>query len=208
MATPPSHESKDGISLVATVLSIHNDVTAAVTLREFLASHLAKYIGEKTLKHPSASDPLMVTEYAFTFQSSRAEDLRALRSAAYEWGRKVNVDVAIQLDDVFRRHKQLVVFDMDSTLIKQEVIDEIALHLDQTEPEKNVAARVAVYTSSLVGGADGRRPSPRRRCWARLIFRSRSVRESNSSRELKLPYMKSYERKLCSRTGPRSCVRD
>ncbi|CAG8729387.1 15574_t:CDS:2, partial [Funneliformis caledonium] len=37
-------------------------------------------------------------------------------------------DVAIQPYDVFRRHKRLVVFDMDSTLIQQEVIDEIARH--------------------------------------------------------------------------------
>ncbi|KAJ3022369.1 UNVERIFIED_CONTAM: hypothetical protein HDU68_009185 [Siphonaria sp. JEL0065] len=35
-------------------------------------------------------------------------------------------NIAVQLDSVFRRHKRLVVFDMDSTLIQQEVIDEIA----------------------------------------------------------------------------------
>ena len=56
----------------------------------------------------------------------------------------MNVEVAIQRDDVFRRHKRLVVFDMDSTLIKQEVIDEIARHLDSVNPEKNVGGRVAV----------------------------------------------------------------
>jgi len=45
---------------------------------------------------------------------------------------------------VFRRYRRLVVFDMDSTLIKQEVIDEIALHLDSINPEKNVGVKVAV----------------------------------------------------------------
>ncbi|MBL4712356.1 MAG: phosphoserine phosphatase SerB [Gammaproteobacteria bacterium] len=37
-----------------------------------------------------------------------------------------DVDVAFQADDVFRRHRRLVVFDMDSTLIQCEVIDELA----------------------------------------------------------------------------------
>ena len=36
------------------------------------------------------------------------------------------VDVAIQADDLYRRHRRLVVFDMDSTLIQCEVIDELA----------------------------------------------------------------------------------
>lgn len=36
------------------------------------------------------------------------------------------VDIALQPESIFRRSKRLVVFDMDSTLIKQEVIDEMA----------------------------------------------------------------------------------
>lgn len=36
------------------------------------------------------------------------------------------VDIAIQADDLYRRHRRLVVFDMDSTLIQCEVIDELA----------------------------------------------------------------------------------
>lgn len=39
-----------------------------------------------------------------------------------EW----NTEVVIQRDDLWRRYKRLAVFDMDSTLIQQEVVDEIA----------------------------------------------------------------------------------
>lgn len=39
-----------------------------------------------------------------------------------EW----NVEVVIQVDDIWRQHKRLAVFDMDSTLIQQETIDELA----------------------------------------------------------------------------------
>jgi len=37
-----------------------------------------------------------------------------------------SIDVVLQPNDVFRRYKRMVVFDMDSTLIQQEVIDELA----------------------------------------------------------------------------------
>ncbi|KAI1983256.1 Phosphoserine phosphatase [Ophidiomyces ophidiicola] len=44
----------------------------------------------------------------------------------WRFEREWNVEVVLQPESVFRRYKRLAVFDMDSTLIKQEVIDEIA----------------------------------------------------------------------------------
>lgn len=44
----------------------------------------------------------------------------------YRFEREWNIDVALQLDTLWRRHPRLVVFDMDSTLITQEVIDLLA----------------------------------------------------------------------------------
>jgi phosphoserine phosphatase len=38
----------------------------------------------------------------------------------------LDIDVAIQRENLYRRSKRLVVFDMDSTLIEEEVIDEVA----------------------------------------------------------------------------------
>ncbi len=38
----------------------------------------------------------------------------------------LDIDVAVQSDSIFRRNRRLVAFDMDSTLIKAEVIDELA----------------------------------------------------------------------------------
>jgi len=37
-----------------------------------------------------------------------------------------DIDIAVQEDNMFRRNRRLVVFDMDSTLIEAEVIDELA----------------------------------------------------------------------------------
>ncbi|NNE32068.1 MAG: phosphoserine phosphatase SerB [Winogradskyella sp.] len=40
--------------------------------------------------------------------------------------RELDVDIAFQEDNIFRRNRRLVCFDMDSTLIQTEVIDELA----------------------------------------------------------------------------------
>lgn len=58
-------------------------------------------------------DNLRVTELA------RHEDVWAFQE---KWG----IEACIQENNIFRRYKRLAVFDMDSTLIQQEVIDEIA----------------------------------------------------------------------------------
>jgi phosphoserine phosphatase len=51
-----------------------------------------------------------------------AEVKRELLLAA----RGLDIDVAVQRENLYRRSKRLVVFDMDSTLIEEEVIDEVA----------------------------------------------------------------------------------
>ena len=51
-----------------------------------------------------------------------------MRASLLELAGELNVDIAIQNDDAFRRNRRLVCFDMDSTLIKTEVIDELARH--------------------------------------------------------------------------------
>lgn len=55
-----------------------------------------------------------------------AVDMDHLRKELIDLAASFGSDVALQPDDVFRKNKRLVVFDMDSTLIQQEVIDEIA----------------------------------------------------------------------------------
>ena len=54
------------------------------------------------------------------------EDVAALRAEFLSVAQELNVDIAFQRDTVFRRNRRLAVFDMDSTLIEAEVIDELA----------------------------------------------------------------------------------
>lgn len=53
-------------------------------------------------------------------------DSQALRREFLNAAQELNADIALQEDSLFRRHRRLAVFDMDSTLIEAEVIDELA----------------------------------------------------------------------------------
>jgi len=57
----------------------------------------------------------------------------------------LDIDVAVQEDGIYRRNRRLIAFDMDSTLIKIEVIDELAV-------EAGVGAEVADITSRAMAG--------------------------------------------------------
>jgi len=50
----------------------------------------------------------------------------ALRAELLQLTQRFNIDIAIQRESIFRRNRRLFVFDMDSTLIAAEVIDELA----------------------------------------------------------------------------------
>ena len=54
------------------------------------------------------------------------DDITELREAFLEITRDEEVDIAFQEDNLYRRNRRLIVFDMDSTLIQVEVIDELA----------------------------------------------------------------------------------
>jgi phosphoserine phosphatase len=55
-----------------------------------------------------------------------AADPQVLRAEFLSVAQELNVDIAFQEDSLFRRNRRLAVFDMDSTLIEAEVIDELA----------------------------------------------------------------------------------
>ncbi|MFJ5298221.1 phosphoserine phosphatase SerB [Pseudomonas sp. NPDC088368] len=53
-------------------------------------------------------------------------DAQEMRAEFLHVAQELNVDIAFQQDSLFRRNRRLAVFDMDSTLIEAEVIDELA----------------------------------------------------------------------------------
>ncbi|WP_020407559.1 phosphoserine phosphatase SerB [Hahella ganghwensis] len=72
-------------------------------------------------------------------------DLNELKKEFLQVANELAVDIAFQKDDIFRRNRRLVVFDMDSTLIEAEVIDELA-------KEAGVGDQVSEITESAMRG--------------------------------------------------------
>ncbi len=84
------------------------------------------------------------------------EDTSALRAEFLKAASDLDVDIAFQKDDIYRRNRRLVVFDMDSTLIEAEVIDELA-------KEAGVGEQVAEITEAAMRGEIDFNESFRRR---------------------------------------------
>jgi len=53
-------------------------------------------------------------------------DERELRRRLLQLSQELGIDISAHVDDIYRRNRRLVVFDMDSTLVQVEVIDELA----------------------------------------------------------------------------------
>lgn len=74
-----------------------------------------------------------------------ATDPHAFKKSLLELAHQYDIDIAFQEDNIFRRNRRLVVFDMDSTLIDAEVIDELAI-------EAGVGQQVAEITEAAMQG--------------------------------------------------------
>jgi len=83
-------------------------------------------------------------------------DLPVLKREFMELATEINVDIAYQENNVYRRNRRLVAFDMDSTLIQAEVIDEVA-------KRAGVGRQVAQITEQAMRGEIDYRESFTRR---------------------------------------------
>ncbi len=70
--------------------------------------------------------PVEFSSLEISTSISKNLDTQKLKEELLKVSTKHKVDVAFLKDNVFRRNKRLIVFDMDSTLIQAEVIDELA----------------------------------------------------------------------------------
>jgi len=83
---------------------------------------ITRLSGRRSLANPPAM-PRSCLE--FSVRGTPA-DISAMRAAFLDLSREQGIDIGFQEDNAFRRIRRLVCFDMDSTLIQAEVIDELA----------------------------------------------------------------------------------
>lgn len=84
------------------------------------------------------------------------KDIAGMRAKLLELSHTLGVDIGFQPDSMFRRNRRLVAFDMDSTLIQTEVINQLA-------SAAGVGEQVAAITESAMRGEIDFKESFRRR---------------------------------------------
>ena len=120
------------LGLVVTLLG--HDVTPA----EFgsIASEVAKHGGNIDRIVRLAREPVLAYELLVT-----GDDVEALRASLLATGAAMACDVAVNREGLNRRAKHLIVIDVDSTLIQDEVIDLLAEEAGCREQVAEVTAR-------------------------------------------------------------------
>ncbi len=128
--------SQRSLGLVVTLLG--HDVTPS----EFgaIATEVAKHGGNIDRIVRLAREPVMAYELLIS-----GDDLRTLQDALLRAGAALDCDIAVNREGLSRRAKHLIVIDVDSTLIQDEVIDLLA-------EEAGCGPEVAAVTARAMAG--------------------------------------------------------
>lgn len=85
-------------------------------------SLITRLSGRPSLRNPCADSNACIELTA----RGTPSDADLLRKEILLAAQELNCDIAIQADNMYRRNRRMIAFDMDSTLIQAEVIDELA----------------------------------------------------------------------------------
>ena len=96
-------------------------VSTIISENDLNIDRIERLSGRLSLAAPS--DANACVEFRVSGRPHSADDMRAALLALTH---ELTIDIAFQLESIYRRNRRLFVFDMDSTLIQAEVIDELA----------------------------------------------------------------------------------
>jgi len=117
-------------------------VTRIVADYELNIDNISRLSGRVALEDEASNE---FSKACVEFSVRGTVDQGALRAEFLTVSSELGVDIAMQQDSPFRRNRRLVAFDMDSTLIEAEVIDELA-------KEAGVGDEVIAITESAMRG--------------------------------------------------------
>lgn len=113
------------VTMLGHIITAHQMalVTKVVAEQEMNIDSIKRLTGRPSLDEEDFEHVRSCIEF-----SVRGEliDKNILASKLLEISAQENIDISFQKDDLYRRNRRLICFDMDSTLIKTEVIDELA----------------------------------------------------------------------------------
>ena len=110
-----------GRRLTAAQLSM---VTAAIAANHLNIDVITRLSGRVSLDD-SESFPKACVQFTV---SGQLDDPGRFRGRLLEISEETGIDISFHVDDIYRHARRLVVFDMDSTLIQGEAINELANH--------------------------------------------------------------------------------
>jgi phosphoserine phosphatase len=120
------------------------EVTKVISDKNLNIDSITRLTGRTSLvneeEYPRASIQLSIR--------GKLKDKSEFTAKFMEISHQLDVDIAFQEDNMFRRNRRLVCFDMDSTLIQTEVIDELAIRAGVGDEVK------AITESAMQGEID------------------------------------------------------
>lgn len=98
---------------------------------------ILRLTGRMSIKHPERNVRACIE---FSLRGNPA-DTAAMQKELMNMSQEMAVDFSFQHDDMYRRMRRLICFDMDSTLIQTECIDELAKRAGVGDKVKAITAR-------------------------------------------------------------------
>lgn len=120
-------------------------VTKAVTNQNLNIDSIKRLTGRIPLDNESNTNSDFIRSCIELSVRGELQDKKALSAKFMQYSADLGIDISFQKDDIFRRNRRLICFDMDSTLIKTEVIDELA-------DRAGVGEQVRAITESAMRG--------------------------------------------------------
>ncbi len=117
-------------------------VTKALSDQELNIDSIIRLTGRPSLEENTETSLRSCVELSVR---GTLKDKNILSAQFMSFTTELGIDISFQKDDMFRRSRRLICFDMDSTLIKTEVIDELA-------DRAGVGQQVRAITESAMRG--------------------------------------------------------
>lgn len=111
--------------------------TQLISEQGFNIDYIRRLTGRPSIRNPR-KDARACIEFSLR---GNAKDRNAMQAKLMELSNTMEMDFSFQEDTMFRRMRRLICFDMDSTLIQTECIDELAIRAGVGDEVKEITAR-------------------------------------------------------------------
>lgn len=112
------------LTVIGRTLTAHNieQATQIIASQGLNIDSILRLTGRLSIKHPERNVRACIE---FSLRGTPT-DRQAMQAELMRLSQEMGIDFSFQKDDMYRRMRRLICFDMDSTLIQTECIDELA----------------------------------------------------------------------------------